>query len=112
MARSWGRWQESWRRGSGEGELAGAGLRRVNISCDSLRPDRFAEIRRRGHLGVVLKAMDAAEAAGLSPLQVNVVLLRGQNDDEIVEFAAFARQTGRIVRFIEFMPLDAEWKWD
>ena len=92
--------------------LAAAGLRRVNISCDSLRPDRFAEIRRRGHLAVVLEAMDAAEAAGLSPLKVNVVLLRGQNDDEIVEFAAFARQTGRIVRFIEFMPLDAQGEWD
>jgi cyclic pyranopterin phosphate synthase len=92
--------------------LAAAGLRRVNISCDSLRPDRFAEIRRRGHLAVVLEAMDAAEAAGLSPLKVNVVLLRGQNDDEIVDFAAFARQTGRIVRFIEFMPLDAQGEWD
>jgi cyclic pyranopterin phosphate synthase len=91
--------------------LASAGLRRVNISCDSLRPDRFAEIRRRGHLEVVLKAMDAAEAAGLTPLKVNVVLLRGQNDDEIVDFASFARQTGRIVRFIEFMPLDAQGNW-
>jgi cyclic pyranopterin phosphate synthase len=92
--------------------LATAGLRRVNISCDSLRPDRFAAIRRRGKLAVVLDAMDAAEAAGLSPLKVNVVLLRGQNDDEILDFAAFARQTGRIVRFIEFMPLDAEGRWD
>jgi cyclic pyranopterin phosphate synthase len=92
--------------------LAAAGLRRVNVSCDSLRPDRFAKIRRRGHLAVVLKAMDAAEAAGLSPLKVNVVLLRGQNDDEIIDFAAFARQTGRIVRFIEFMPLDAQGEWD
>jgi GTP 3',8-cyclase len=94
------------------GTLAAAGLRRVNISCDSLRPDRFAAIRRRGKLAVVLDAMDAAEAAGLTPLKVNVVLLRGQNDDEILDFAAFARRTGRIVRFIEFMPLDAEGKWD
>jgi cyclic pyranopterin phosphate synthase len=94
------------------GKLASAGLRRVNISCDSLRPDRFAAIRRRGDLAVVLKAMDAAEAAGLTPLKINVVLLRGQNDDEILDFAAFARATGRVVRFIEFMPLDAEGKWD
>jgi GTP 3',8-cyclase len=94
------------------GELASAGLRRVNISCDSLRPERFAAIRRRGNLDVVLDAMRAAESAGLTPLKVNVVLLRGQNDDEILDFAAFARATGRIVRFIEFMPLDAQGQWD
>jgi cyclic pyranopterin phosphate synthase len=93
-------------------ELASAGLRRVNVSCDSLRPDRFAAIRRRGQLDVVLDAMNAAEEAGLTPLKVNVVLLRGQNDDEILDFASFARATGRIVRFIEFMPLDAQGKWD
>jgi cyclic pyranopterin phosphate synthase len=93
-------------------ELAAVGLRRVNISCDSLRPDRFAAIRRRGDLAVVLDAMDAAEAAGLAPLKINVVLLRGQNDDEILDFADLARRTGRIVRFIEFMPLDAEGKWE
>jgi len=92
--------------------LASAGLRRVNVSCDSLRPDRFASIRRRGNLADVLEAMGAAEAAGLTPLKVNVVLLRGQNDDEILDFAAFARATGRIVRFIEFMPLDADGTWD
>jgi cyclic pyranopterin phosphate synthase len=94
------------------GALADAGLRRVNVSCDSLQPERFAAIRRRGHLDVVLAAMDAAEAAGLTPIKVNVVLLRGQNDDEILDFAAFARATGRIVRFIEFMPLDAQGEWD
>ena len=93
------------------GALAAAGLRRVNISCDSLRPDRFAEIRRRGDLDTVLAAMDAAEEEGLSPVKVNVVLVRGQNDDEVLDFAAFARDTGRIVRFIEFMPLDAQGQW-
>lgn len=92
-------------------DLAAAGLRRVNISCDSLRPERFTTIRRRGDLAVVLHAMDAAEAAGLVPLKVNVVILRGQNDDEILDFADFARATGRIVRFIEFMPLDAQGEW-
>jgi len=56
--------------------------------------------------------MSAAEAAGLTPLKVNVVLLRDTNDDEIEDFAAFARETGRIVRFIEFMPLDAQGEWD
>ena len=93
-------------------ELAAAGLRRVNVSCDSLRPERFSAIRRRGELDVVLNAMSAAEKAGLTPLKVNVVLLRGHNDDEILDFAAFARTTGRIVRFIEFMPLDAQGEWD
>jgi cyclic pyranopterin phosphate synthase len=91
--------------------LADAGLRRVNISCDSLRPVRFRSIRRRGELDTVLQAMDAAERAGLTPLKVNVVLVRGRNDDEILDFAAFARDTGRVVRFIEFMPLDADGAW-
>jgi cyclic pyranopterin phosphate synthase len=92
--------------------LASAGLTRVNISCDSLRADRFESIRRRGDLATVLSSMDAAEAAGLLPLKVNVVILRGVNDDEILDFAAFARDTGRVVRFIEFMPLDAQGQWD
>ncbi len=92
--------------------LATAGLRRVNVSCDSLQPTRFAEIRRRGELDAVLEAMHAAERAGLTPVKVNVVLLRGRNDDEILDFAAFARDTGRIVRFIEYMPLDADGAWD
>jgi cyclic pyranopterin phosphate synthase len=92
--------------------LAAAGLSRVNVSCDSLRPSRFESIRRRGDLATVLASMEAAEAAGLTPLKINVVLLRGTNDDEILDFAAFARATGRIVRFIEFMPLDAQGEWD
>jgi cyclic pyranopterin phosphate synthase len=93
-------------------KLADAGLKRVNVSCDSLQPERFESIRRRGDLATVLGAMDAAEAAGLNPVKVNVVLLRGNNDDEILDFATFARQTGRVVRFIEFMPLDAQGQWD
>ena len=92
--------------------LADAGLHRVNISCDSLQPARFAEIRRSGDLAAVLSAMDAAERAGLRPLKVNVVVLAGINEDEIVDFAAFARDTGRVVRFIEYMPLDGAGAWD
>ena len=91
--------------------LVEAGLRRVNISCDSLKPERFAAIRRRGVLANVLEAMDAAEGAGLTPVKVNVVVMAGVNDDEVVDFAAFARATGRVVRFIEFMPLDAAEAW-
>ena len=85
---------------------------RVNISCDSLKPERFAAIRHRGVLGTVLEAMEAAEQAGLTPLKVNVVVMAGVNDDEILDFAAFARATGRVVRFIEFMPLDAGEAWE
>src|SRR5205085_4286088 len=67
------------------GALATAGLRRVNVSCDSLDRDRFASITRRDALPAVLEGMDAAEAAGLSPVKVNVVLMRGVNDDEVVD---------------------------
>jgi cyclic pyranopterin phosphate synthase len=93
------------------GELRRAGLRRLNVSCDSLQPERFARIRRRGELQRVLEAMDAAEEAGFPPPKVNVVLAAGVNDDEVLDFAAFARRTGRPVRFIELMPLDADGSW-
>lgn len=91
--------------------LARAGLQRVNISCDSLQPQRFGQIRRRGHLATVLAAMDAAEAAGLAPLKVNVVVMSGVNEDEVLDFAGFAREHRRVVRFIEYMPLDAQGHW-
>ena len=94
------------------GALAGAGLQRVNVSCDSLKRERFASITRRDALDAVLAGMSAAEAAGLAPVKVNVVLMRGVNDDEVVDFAAFARETGRPVRFIEYMPLDAAHAWE
>jgi len=94
------------------GALVDAGLRRVNVSCDSLDRRRFASITRRDALDAVLAGMDAAEAAGLAPVKVNVVLMRGVNDDEVVDFAAFARATGRPVRFIEYMPLDAAHAWE
>ncbi|MGA3352708.1 MAG: GTP 3',8-cyclase MoaA [Acidimicrobiales bacterium] len=93
-------------------ELVAAGLKRVNVSCDSLKAERFADIRRRGALATVLEAMDAAEEAGLPPVKVNVVVIAGVNDDEIVDLAAFGRDTGRVVRFIEFMPLDADETWE
>jgi GTP 3',8-cyclase len=91
--------------------LAAAGLRRVNVSCDSLRPDRFAAIRRRGQLATTLAAMDAAEDAGLLPLKINVVLLIDENDDEVYDLVEFGREKNRLVRFIEFMPLDADGNW-
>jgi cyclic pyranopterin phosphate synthase len=92
-------------------DLAAAGLARINISIDSLRPDRFLALTRRDSLPQVLEGIDAALAAGFDPVKVNVVLMRGVNDDEIVDFATFGRDTGVHVRFIEFMPLDADGAW-
>lgn len=91
--------------------LAAAGLRRVNVSLDSLRADRFAAITRRHDFDSVLAGIDAAVAAGLDPVKVNMVVMAGVNDDEVVDMAAFGRQRGVEVRFIEFMPLDAEGAW-
>ncbi|HEX2119433.1 MAG TPA: GTP 3',8-cyclase MoaA [Acidimicrobiales bacterium] len=92
-------------------ELRAAGLRRINISLDSLRPETFFAVTRRHALDQVLDGIDAAIEAGLSPVKVNCVLMRGVNDDEIVDFAAFGRERGVTIRFIEFMPLDAEQGW-
>ncbi|MBV8159928.1 MAG: GTP 3',8-cyclase MoaA, partial [Acidimicrobiia bacterium] len=78
----------------------------------SLDRQRFAAITRRDALDAVLRGMDAAEAAGVTPVKVNVVLMRGVNDGELLDFADFARQTGRPVRFIEYMPLDAAHAWE
>ena len=91
--------------------LAAVGLSRVNISCDSLRADRFEEMTRRDELHKVLAGIDAALAADLRPLKVNVVVMRGVNDDEVVDFARFGRERGIDIRFIEFMPLDADGSW-
>ena len=93
------------------GDLKSAGLRRVNVSLDSLRPDRFASITRRDALERVIDGIDAAVAVGLGPVKVNCVLVRGVNDDEIVDFARFGRDHGVEVRFIEWMPLDGGGEW-
>ncbi|MDW7708928.1 MAG: GTP 3',8-cyclase MoaA [Deferrisomatales bacterium] len=97
------------------GELASAlrqaGLRRVNVSLDTLRPEVFAVITRRPGLERVLAGIDAARRAGLSPVKINVVAQRGVNDGEILDFAAFAEEGGYEVRFIELMPASREY-WD
>jgi cyclic pyranopterin phosphate synthase len=92
-------------------DLADAGLRRVNISIDSLRRDVFARLTRRDELERVLAGIDAALDAGLEPLKLNCVVMRGVNDDEVVELASFGRAKGVGVRFIEFMPLDGDGAW-
>lgn len=91
--------------------LVQAGLKRVNVSLDSLRRERFAAITRRDALGDVLSGIEAAVAAGLEPVKVNAVVVRDQNEDEVVDFATFGREHGVQVRFIEFMPLDATGGW-
>ncbi|MDQ6726308.1 MAG: GTP 3',8-cyclase MoaA, partial [Actinomycetota bacterium] len=92
-------------------DLRAAGLARINISLDSLRPETFLALTRRHALDQVLDGIDAAVEAGFSPVKVNCVLMRGVNDDEIVDFATFGREKGVTVRFIEFMPLDADDGW-
>ncbi len=92
-------------------DLAEAGLQRVNVSLDSLRPETFRALTRRDRLVDVIAGIDAALDAGLAPLKVNCVVMRGVNDDEVVDLAAFGRDRGVGMRFIEFMPLDAEGGW-
>ena len=92
-------------------DLAAAGLRRINVSLDSLKRDRVIELTRRDCLEQVIDGIDAALSAGLSPVKINAVLVRGVNDDEVVDFATFGRERGVSVRFIEFMPLDASGEW-
>jgi cyclic pyranopterin phosphate synthase len=92
-------------------DLKAAGLTRVNVSLDSLRRDRFLAITRRDELERVLDGIAAAKDAGFDPVKINVVLERGMNDDEIVDFATWGREHRVAVRFIEFMPLDASGEW-
>jgi GTP 3',8-cyclase len=92
--------------------LIDAGLRRLNISIDTIRRDRFAELTRRDRLDDVLDGIAAAAASGLRPLKLNAVALRGVNDDELADLVAFAVEVGAEMRFIEQMPLDAGHTWD
>lgn len=91
--------------------LVAAGLNRINISLDSLDRSRFERITRTRSFDSVMRGIDAAQTSPLAPAKVNAVLVRGWNDDEIESFAAFARERAVIMRFIEFMPLDADRHW-
>jgi GTP 3',8-cyclase len=91
--------------------LLAAGLRRINISLDSLDPDKFERITRTKSFSTVMHSIDVAQKSRLAPAKVNAVLVRGINDDEVESFAEFARDRGVIMRFIEFMPLDADRHW-
>ena len=92
-------------------DLAVAGLRRVNVSVDTLRPERFRELTRRDGHAAVLDGVRAAKAAGLHPVKVNTVLVRGVNDDEVLDLVAWARAEDVELRFIEHMPLGPQGEW-
>jgi cyclic pyranopterin phosphate synthase len=92
--------------------LRAAGLHRVNVSLDTLRPERFRALTRRDRLADVLAGLAAAKRAGLAPVKVNAVPVRGVNDDELTELTAWAVDHGYRLRFIESMPLDAQGAWD
>lgn len=91
--------------------LRSAGLSRLNISLDTLQRQRFRNLARRDALERVLDGIRAAREAGFTKIKLNVVVMRGVNDDEVLDFARLARQEGHEVRFIEFMPLDADGIW-
>src|SRR5579875_544626 len=93
------------------GELREAGLDRINVSLDTLQPDTFRRLARRDRLGDVLDGLAAAGAAGLTPVKVNTVLMRGINDGEAAELLRFCLARGYELRFIEQMPLDAQHGW-
>jgi len=91
--------------------LLEAGLQRINISLDSLDSVKFEKITRTKAFASVMAGIETAQNSRLAPVKVNAVLVRGFNDDEVEDFAAFARERGVIMRFIEFMPLDADRHW-
>jgi len=91
--------------------LIAAGLRRINISLDSLDPGKFERITRTKSFTTVMDGIDAVQNSRLAPAKVNAVLVRGINDDEVEAFAQFSRDRGVVMRFIEFMPLDADRHW-
>ena len=91
--------------------LRASGVKRLNISLDSLQPEKFQQMTRRNALGDVLEGIAVAQEAGFESIKVNAVVIKGINDDEIADFAEFARNQRLIVRFIEFMPLDSGHTW-
>src|SRR5215475_13208640 len=91
--------------------LQAAGLRRINVSIDSLKPERFRQITKRGDLQKVLDGLFAAQRLGLKPIKINAVLERGVNDDEILDLVTFSRAHEFSLRFIEFMDVGNANEW-
>lgn len=94
------------------GRLYEAGLRRINISLDTLDEQKFFLITRRNVFRQVMEGIEAAARAGFSPIKINAVAVKGLTEAELPRFARWARETGYIVRFIEYMPLDADRSWE
>ena len=92
-------------------ELRDAGLKRLNISLDALDPEIFRKVTRREGYDRVLAGIQAARDVGFSPIKLNAVSVRGLTEDQIIPFGKLARETDTVVRFIEFMPLDADSQW-
>lgn len=92
-------------------KLLASGLKRINVSLDSLDPIKFEKITRTRSYDKVMEGIEVAQKTRLAPVKVNAVLVRGLNDGEIEAFAVFARERGVVMRFIEFMPLDADRHW-
>jgi cyclic pyranopterin phosphate synthase len=91
--------------------LKSAGLKRVNVSLDTLNPEKFARIRRRGDLAKVLEGLFAAKRCGLHPIKINAVIERGVNDDNIIDLVEFSRKNGFAIRFIEYMDVGNSNNW-
>ncbi|MCA9008376.1 MAG: GTP 3',8-cyclase MoaA [Planctomycetaceae bacterium] len=91
--------------------LKDAGLQRLNVSLDALDPEIFKAVTRRDGFERVLAGIEAARRCGFSPIKLNAVSVRGLTEDQIVPFGHLARETATVVRFIEFMPLDADGQW-
>ena len=94
------------------GDLYNAGLDRINISLDTLNRKRFESLTRRDNLKQVLHGIEAAKSVGFDPVKINMVVMKGVNDDEVLDFVSYGRENGLVVRFIEFMPLDADETWE
>ena len=94
------------------GDLYNAGLDRINISLDTLNRKRFESLTRRDNLKQVLHGIETAKSVGFDPVKINMVVMKGVNDDEVLDFVSYGRENGLVVRFIEFMPLDADETWE
>lgn len=92
-------------------KLRDAGIQRINISLDTLRPERFAQITQNNSFDRVLEGIEEAKRVGFAPIKINCVAVRGFNDDEIVDFLKWGAANDLQIRFIEFMPLDGDHNW-
>ncbi len=91
--------------------LQGAGLKRINVSIDTLNPEKFQRITKRGELAKVLEGLFAAKSCGLNPIKINAVIERGVNDDDIINLVEFSREHGFAIRFIEYMDVGNANNW-